>query len=105
MDFYLLLKILAKSNKYSQKLVGSAKKSAADAIYTASKRAIQKTAEETGDLIGNKTADKITSTSNKSSKEQHLKELLSNEANNDIPKEGYTSPQERKQIIDELRLI
>ena len=50
-------------NKYSQKLVGTAKKSAADAIKTASKRAIQKTAEATGDLVGNKIADKITSAS------------------------------------------
>ena len=32
------------SNKYSQKLVDSAKKSATDAIKTASKRAIPKTA-------------------------------------------------------------
>ena len=32
------------SSKYSQKLLDSAKKSAADAIKTASKRAIQKTA-------------------------------------------------------------
>ena len=47
------------SNKYSQKLLDSAKKSATDAIKTASKRAIQKTAKAT-DLIGNKIADKIT---------------------------------------------
>ena len=46
------------SNKYSQKLLDIAKKSTADAIKTASKRAIQKTAEATGDLIGNKIADK-----------------------------------------------
>ena len=32
-------------------------------------RAIQKTAEATGDLIGNKTADKITSVSRKKSTE------------------------------------
>ena len=51
------------SNKYSQKLADTAKKSATYAIKTASKRAIQKTAEATGDLIGNKTADKITSAS------------------------------------------
>ena len=49
------------SNRYSQKLLGSAKKSTTDAIKTASKRAIQKNAQATGDLIGNKTADKITS--------------------------------------------
>ena len=49
------------SNKYSQKLVDTAKKSAVDVIKTTSKRAIQKTAEATVDLIGNKIADKITS--------------------------------------------
>ena len=49
------------SNKYGQKPLDSAKKSKMDAIKTASKRAIQKTAEATGDLIRNKIADKITS--------------------------------------------
>ena len=48
------------SNKYSQKLLNSAKISATDAIRTSSKRAIQKTAEATDDLFGNKVADKIT---------------------------------------------
>ena len=51
------------NNKYGQKLLDSAKKSTTDAIKTASKRAIQKTAEATGDLIGNKIDDKITSVS------------------------------------------
>ena len=46
------------SNKYSQKLFDSAKKSATDAIKTASKRAIQKTAEASAHLIGNRIADK-----------------------------------------------
>ena len=45
------------SNKYSKKLLDSAKKSATDTIKTASKRAIQKTAAATGDLTGNKIAD------------------------------------------------
>ena len=94
------------SNKYSQKLLGSAKKSTTDAIKTASKRAIQKTAEATGDLIGNKIADKITSVSNKKS----TKELLDNdEAEEDVEitthKKIWESPEERQQIIDELRLI
>ena len=53
------------SNKYGQKLLDSAEKSATDAIKTASKRAIHKTAEATEDLIGNKIADKITSLSKK----------------------------------------
>ena len=41
------------SNKYGKKLLDTAKKSTTDAIKTASKRAIQKTAEATSDLIGN----------------------------------------------------
>ena len=49
------------SNKYAQKLIDTAKKSATDALKTASKRAIQKTVEAAGELIGNKIADKITS--------------------------------------------
>ena len=53
------------SNKYGQKRLDSANKSTTDAIKTASKRAIQKKAEATGDVIGNKSADKITSISNK----------------------------------------
>ena len=70
------------NDKYSQKLLDTAKKSATDAIKTASKRAIQKTAEGTGDLVGNKIADKITSASKKSYNE----EIQSNEVTNEIPK-------------------
>ena len=55
------------SNKYGQNLLDSAKISTTDSIKTASKRAIQKTAEATGDLIGNKMANKITSVSKKKS--------------------------------------
>ena len=93
------------SGKYSQRLVDSAIRSATDAVKTASKRAIQKTAEATGFLIGNKIANKITSVSKKSANEFHSKELPSKEANNEIPKERCISPQERQQVIDELRLI
>ena len=89
------------SNKYGQKFVVTAKKSATDAIKTTSKKSIQKTAEATGDLVGNKIADKITSASKKS----HNEEIQSNEVNNQIPKERYISPKEIQQIIDELRLI
>ena len=44
--------------KYSQQLLDYAKHSATDTLETASKRSIQKTAEATGDFIGNKIADK-----------------------------------------------
>ena len=69
MDFCLLLKICVEilvktsknlSGKYSQKLLDHAKQSVTDSLEIASKRAIKKTAEATGDLIGNKTSDKIT---------------------------------------------
>ena len=53
------------SNKYGQKRLDSAKKSTTDAIKTASKKAIQKIVEATGDLIGNIIADKVTSISKK----------------------------------------
>ena len=56
------------SNKYGQKLFDSTKNSTTDALTTASKKAIKKKAEATGGLIGNKTADKITSVSKKSAK-------------------------------------
>ena len=88
------------SNKYGQKLVDSAKKYTADAIKTASKRAIQKTTEATGDLIGNKIADKITSVSKKSNNNNNNEdvELTTHE-------KRYISPEERQQIINELSLV
>ena len=61
------------NNKYGQNVLDSAKKSTTDAIKTQSKRAIQKTAEATGALIGNKTADKVTSVMKKSPKELQYK--------------------------------
>ena len=47
------------SGKYSQKALDHGKKSPTDALKTSSKRVIQKTAEATGDLIGNKIVNKI----------------------------------------------
>ena len=92
------------SNKYGQKLLDSAKKATTDAIKSASKRVIQKTAEATSDLIGNKIADQITSVSKKSTKE-----LQNNETEDDAEKAThkkiYISPEERQHIIDELRLV
>ena len=48
-------------NKYGKKLMGIATKTGMDAAKVAPKRVVQKTAEATVDLIGNKIADKITS--------------------------------------------
>ena len=44
-----------------KKIMGTAKKAGIDAVKTASKRVVQKTAEATRDLIGNKIVDQITS--------------------------------------------
>ena len=93
------------SNKYGQKLADTTKKSATDVTKTASKRATQKIAEATGDLVGNKITDKNTSVSKRSLKKPPDEESSSTEINNKMPKERYKSPQERQQIIDELRLI
>ena len=48
-------------DKHGKKLMDSATKTEKDFAKTASKRVIPKTSEATGDLIGNKIADKITS--------------------------------------------
>ena len=95
------------SNKYGQNLLYSAKKSTTDAIKTASKRAIQKTAEATGDLICNKIAIKITSVSNEKSTKELPNDDETKEEDVEIatPKKTYLSPEERKQIIEELRLV
>ena len=50
-----------------------------DAIKTPSKRAIQKISEATGDLTGNKIADKITNSSKKS-----LSRSQNDDANSEI---------------------
>ena len=94
------------SNKYGKKLVDTAKKSATDAIKTASKRAIQKTAEATGDLVGNKITDKINNVSKKSTKIS-TKKLPTIDGDEELitPQKRYISPEERQQIIDELRLV
>ena len=97
------------SNKYGQELLDSAKKSTLDAIKTI------KTADATGNLIGNKIADKITSVSKKNStKGLHSNNNNNNNNNNNETEEDveittnkkrYISPEERQQIIDELRLV
>ena len=90
------------SKKYGKKLVDTAKTSATDAIKTASKRAIQKTAEATDELDGNKIADKITSVSKKSTKKLPT---IDKDVELTTHKKRYISLEERQQIIDELRLI
>ena len=80
-------------SKYSEKLLDHA----TDTFKTASKRAIQKTGETTGDLIGNNIADKIKNVS-KTSPQYNL------ETNEEMLTEKYIFPELRQEIIDYLRL-
>ena len=59
-----------------------------------SKRVVQKTAEATGDLIGNNIADRVTSLGKTKSKEKEKEE-----------QESYITPKKREEIIDGLRLF
>ena len=74
----------------------TATKTGIDAANTASKRVVQKTAETTGDFIGNKVAGKITSVGK--SKEKGKEKTNKTEEIN-IP------PEKRQQIIDDLKLF
>ena len=56
-----------------KKLMDTATKTRIDAAKIASKRVVLKTAETTGDLIGNKKADKITSIGKPKEKEKTKK--------------------------------
>ena len=93
------------SNKYGQKFLDSAKKSTTDAIKIDSKRAIQKPAKATGDLIGNKIADKITSVSKNSNNNNNDNNTDDDDVELITHKKRYTSPEKRQQIINELRLV
>ena len=82
------------NDKYSKFLVDKGIHVSKKFAKTADKKILKETAKATGDLIGNKIADKITSASKKSR----------DEVNNEILKERYISPKERQKIIDELKL-
>ena len=79
-------------NRYGKKLIDIATKTGIDAAKIASKRVVQKTAETTGDLIGNEIADKITSIGKAKEKIKEIEEI-------------HTSPEKRNQIIDVLNAI
>ena len=72
----------------------TATKTGIDAATTSSKRVVQKAAEATGDLIGKKIADKVTSIGKPKEKEKTSK-----------IEEIYIPPEKRQQIIDNLRLF
>ena len=71
----------------------AATKTGMDGAKAASKRVVKKIAETTGNLIGKKTAHKITSIGKPKEKEK-IKEI-----------EEIYIPPEKRQIIDDLRLF
>ena len=81
-------------DKYGKKLMDTAAKTGIGVAKTASKRVVQKTAEATGFLIGNQTADKITSIG-KSKEDYKTKKV----------EEIYIPPEKNQQIIDDLKLF
>ena len=81
-------------DEYGKTLMDTATRTGIDAAKAASKRVVQKTAKATGDLIGNKIAEKIPSVG-KSKQEDKTKKI----------KEIYISPEKRKQIIHDVRLF
>ena len=81
-------------DKSGKKLMDTANKTGIDAAKTASKWVVQKSAEATGDLIGNTIADKITSIGKPKEKKKTKKTV-----------EIYTPPEKRQQIIDDLKLF
>ena len=83
--------------------MGYRKTAATDAFTTTLERAIQITAEATGVLIGNKIADRIMKVS-KNISPRNYSGTITNEHNKEIPQERYVSPEEKQEIIDELKL-
>ena len=90
------------NSKYGKILTDTAIKTSKDFATIAGKKIVHKSAEATGDLIGNKIADKIMA---KPLKKSQNEEIQSNEVNYEIPKERYIPRKERQKIIDQLRLI
>ena len=84
-------------DKYDKNLMDTVKKQGNNFVKIAGKKIVQKSAETTGDLIGNKIADKITSLGKSKNKEK------GNETNE--VEEIHISPEKRQQIIDDLRLF
>ena len=79
-------------DKYDKKLMDTATKTGKNFAKIASKRVVQKAAEASRYLIGNKIADKITSVGKPKEKTKTLEEI-------------YIPPEKRQQINDDLKLI
>ena len=82
-------------SKYGKEVIDTTKKQGSEFTKTAGKRIVQKSAEATGDLIGNKIAYKITSLGESKNKEKETSE----------EEEIIIPPEKRQQIINDLKLF
>ena len=101
------------NSKYGKELTDTAIKTGTDFATIAGKKIVHKSAEATGDLIGNKIADKITSVGRskelgsalgsavkpRSKKEKDETNIM------EETQEIYIPPEKRKQIIKDLKLF
>ena len=85
------------NSKYGKKIIDTTKKEGTNFAKITDKSIVQRSAEGTGDLIGNKIADKISLLGKSKNKE---KESEINE-----PEEIIIRLEKRQQIINDLRLL
>ena len=91
--FLSFVKSKSPSGKYRQKFIYNTKQSTTDALKTVRKRRIQKIAEKTGDLVGNKIANKITKIAKTS--QQINSETVTNERDKETKKDKYLQNKDR----------
>ena len=85
-------------NKYSKKIIDNSLSAGKDFAKIAGKKVLTKSAEATGDLIGNKIADRITKIAR--NKEQKVNDRIMEET-----QEIIIPPEKREQIIRDLKLF
>ena len=83
------------TSRYGKKIIDTTKKQGSEFAKTAGKRIVQKSAEATGDLIGNKITNKIISLGKSKNKDKETSE----------EEEIIIPPERRQQIINALRLF
>ena len=87
-------------NKYGKKILDNSLSAGKDFAKIAGKKVLTKSAEATGDLIGNKIADKITKSAITKNKEQKEDGRITEET-----QEIVIPPEKREQIIRDLKLF
>ena len=97
------------NSKYGKKLADTAIKISKDFAKIAGKKIIHKSAEATGDLVGNKIADKITSMGRSKELGSDVKPRSKKEKDEtnimEETQEIYIPPEKREQIIKDLKLF